>query len=215
MENFECWMPNWDYVSKACKKAVREMKQQNFKPDIVIALSRGGYVPARNVCDMLIIKDLVSMKVDHWGITASKDGEAKIRYPISFDLTGKKVLIVDDITDSGESMKVSMDFIRSLNPLELKSMAVFHMKESKFLPDFFGEEIDWKWVIFPWNYVEDMCNIIPKVLDTERPKNIKKIQIDLKENFKVDIYVEEIAEILDELNEAGKVLEKRLGWVKL
>lgn len=215
MENFECWLPSWEYLSNACKKVTRKMKQDGFKPDIVIALSRGGFVPARCVCDMLVVKDLVSIKVDHWGITASKDGKAKIRYPLNIDLTGKKVLIVDDITDSGDSMLVSTDFIRGLNPAEIRTATALHIKTSKFKPDYYGEEIEWKWVIFPWNYVEDMCNIIPKVLDKERPKNLKKIKIDLKKNFSIDVYVEQIDEILGELEERNVVSSKEIGWVKL
>jgi hypoxanthine phosphoribosyltransferase len=213
MENFECWLPSWDYLHKTCKKVTKRMKQDNFKPDIIIALSRGGFVPARNICDMLIIKDLVSIKVDHWGITASKDGKAKIRYPLDADLTGKKVLIVDDITDTGESMLVSEDFIKGLNPAEIKTATAFHIKTSKFIPDYFGEEIEWKWVIFPWNYVEDVCNIIPKVLDKNKAKNIKKIKIDLKKNFNIDVYVEDIAEILEELEERNIVSTRSIGWV--
>ena len=214
MENFECWLPDWNYLNKACKKAVKSMKDSGFKPDIVIALSRGGFVPARCICDMMIVKDLVSIKVDHWGITANKDGKAKIRYPLDIDLTGKRVLIVDDITDSGESMIVSMDFVKSLNPAEIKTLTAFHIKTSKFKPDYYGEEIDWKWVIFPWNHVEDMCNIVPKILEKYRPKNIKKIKIDLKKNFNIDIYVEDIAEILGELEKRNVVSKKPLGWIK-
>ena len=60
-----------------------------------------------------------------------------------------------------------------------------------------------------------MCNIIPKVLDNERPKNLKKIQIDLKKNFNIDVYVEDIAEILGELEERNSVVAKDIGWVKL
>jgi hypoxanthine phosphoribosyltransferase len=212
-DEFDCWLPSWDYLQKSCKEIVKKMKLDGFKPDIIIALSRGGFVPARSVCDMLIIKDLVSMKVDHWGITASKDKKARIRYPLDVNLTGKKVLIVDDITDSGESMLVSINFIKSLNPVEIKTATALHIKTSKFTPDYYGEEIDWKWVIFPWNYVEDMCNIIPRVLDKEKPKNIKKIKIDLKKNFDIDVYVEDIAEILGELEERNIVSTKGIGWV--
>jgi len=214
MDNFECWLPSWEYLHNSCKKAVKKMKEHGYKPDVVIALSRGGFVPARNICDMLIVKDLVSLKVDHWGITATKDGKAKVRYPLNIDLTGKKVLVVDDITDTGESMVVSTDFIKSLNPAEIKTVAALHIKTSKFTPDYYGEEIDWKWVVFPWNYIEDMCNIVPKVLDERRAKGIKKIKIDLKENFNVDISEEDVLEILGELEERNLATSQGAGWVK-
>ena len=214
MDNFDCWLPSWEYLHNSCKKAVKKMKTDGYKPDVVIALSRGGFVPARNICDMLIVKDLISLKVDHWGITATKDGKAKIRYPLNIDLTGKKVLVVDDITDTGESMLVSLDFIKSLNPSDIKTVAALHIKTSKFTPDYYGEEIDWMWVVFPWNYIEDMCNIVPKVLDESKAKGIKKIKIDLKENFKVDISEEEVLELLGELEERNLATTRGSGWIK-
>ena len=215
MDNFECWLPSWDYLHNSCKIIARKMKADKFRPDVVIALSRGGFVPARTICDMLIIKDLVSIKVDHWGITASMDGKASIRYPLKVDLTGKKILIVDDITDSGESMIVSIDFLKSLNPKEIKTAAALHIKTSKFKPDYYGEEIDWKWVIFPWNYVEVMCNIMPKVLDAKKSKGIEEIRSDLKKNFKIDISEEAVGEILGELEERNIVSDDGKGWVKI
>jgi len=212
-EKFECWLPSWDYLHNSCKIIAKKMKEDNFKPDVVIALSRGGFVPARTICDMLIIKDLVSIKVDHWGITASMDGKASIRYPLKIDLTGKKVLVVDDITDSGESMIVSTDFIKTLNPKEIKTATALHIKSSKFKPDYCGEEIEWKWVIFPWNYVVDMCNILPKVLE-EKPKSVDEIRHELKERFKINVNEETVIEILGELEERNIATYDEEGWLK-
>ena len=47
MEDFQCALPSWEYINAACKKVVKRMKESGFKPDIVIALSRGGFVTAR------------------------------------------------------------------------------------------------------------------------------------------------------------------------
>jgi uncharacterized protein len=213
MDKFECWLPSWDYLHWTCKSVARKMKADGFKPDIVVALSRGGFVPARTICDMLVIKDLVSIKVDHWGITAAKDGKASIRYPLDADLSGKKVLVVDDITDTGESMAVSLDFVKSLKPKEVRTATVLHIKTSKFRPDYFGEEIDWKWVVFPWNYVEDMCNIVPKVLG-DAPKSAAQIKDDLKKEFKIDVSEEAVIEMLGELEERNAVCIMQSGWRK-
>ncbi len=213
MEKFNCWLPTWDELHKKIREVGKKIKKDNYHPDIVVAISRGGFVPARVICDLLIIKDLVSVKVDHWGITASKDGKAKLRYPLNTDLTGKKVLIVDDITDTGESMRITKEFVEKLNPDEIRTAAALHIKTSKFKPDYYGDEIDWKWVIFPWNYVEDMCNILPKVLDN-KGISIQEIKKRLKENFKIDVSEEDIIEILGELVVRNAVTEKSEGWVK-
>jgi len=79
MEKFDCWLPSWEEMHENIKEVVKKIKKDNYQPDIVIALSRGGFVPARVICDLMIIKDLVSVKVDHWGVTAAKDGKAHLR----------------------------------------------------------------------------------------------------------------------------------------
>lgn len=217
MGKIEYWLPSWEDIRGYCNVVVKKMKSDEYKPDLVVALSRGGYVPARIICDKMIIKNLASIKVDHWGITAAKDGEVKIRYPLS--LTEKEwkdiknVLVVDDITDTGDSMEKSKEYVSSLSSAQVKTAAALHIKTSHFKPDYYGKEIDWIWVVFPWNYVEDMCNILPKVLE-ENPKSINKIRSELKENYNIDVSEDSITEILDELKERNTANSCESGWLK-
>lgn len=215
MEKFDCWLPSWDELHENIKEIANKIKKDAYRPDIVIALARGGFVPARVICDLMIIKDLVSIKVDHWGVTASKDGKAHLRYPINVDLTGKKVLIVDDITDSGDSMLIAKEFVEKLNPKEIKTAAIFHLKHSKFIPDYYSKElVNWVWVMWPWNYIEDMCNITPKVLDENKGYSIKEIKKNLKERFKIDLSEQKIMEIMGELVARNIAVENGTGWIK-
>jgi len=215
MESFDCWLPSWDELYRDIKKIAKKIKEDGYKPDIVVALARGGFVPARIICDLLLIKDLVSVKVDHWGITATKDKKAHLRYTFNADLTGKKVLIVDDITDTGESMMLAKSFVEKLNPAEIRTAAIYHIAHSKFVPDYYSKKIKWVWVIWPWNYIEDMCNIIPKVLDEKKGRTAKEIRDLLKERFKIDVPEVEIIEIMGELSVRNVVRESRDGWVKV
>jgi len=214
MESFECWLPTWDELHSVIKKVAEKIKADKYKPDIVIALARGGFVPARTICDFLIIKDLVSIKVDHWGITAQKDGKAHLRYPIKINLKDKNALVVDDITDTGESMRIATEYIKTLNPKEIRTAAIYHIKTSKFTPDYYGEEIDWKWVIWPWNYVEDMCNIVPKILDEKIPISIQEIKKELKKRFKIDLSSQDVIEIMGELESRDIAVPISEGWIK-
>ena len=148
------------------------------------------------------------------GITATKDGKAHLRYPISADLSGKKTLIVDDITDTGESMMIAKEFVEKLSPQEIRTAAIFHIKTSKFVPDYYGKKIDWIWVMWPWNYFEDMCNITPKVLDENLGHSIKEIKEDLIERFKIDLPEQKIIEIMDELVSRNIAIKNGATWVK-
>ncbi len=203
-ECFECQVMDWDLFYKLAKLLATKINSSDYKPDMIVGLARGGWVLARVLCDLIGVKDLVSLKVEHWGVTATPDGTAKLKYPLNLDLTGKKVLVVDDITDTGESMRVTIDYLKSLNPSKVKTAALQHIISAKFKPDYFGEEIQWRWVIFPWNFTEDMCNIVPKVcarlkMSPEGKVNISQIRNELKRFYTVDASEETIEEILQEL----------------
>ena len=201
---FECEVMDWNLFYKLARQVATKINSSGYRPDIIVGLARGGWVLARVLCDLIGIKELVSLKVEHWGVTATPDGKAKLKYPLNVDLTGKNVLVVDDITDTGESMRVTLEYLKSLKPSEIKTAALRHINTSKFLPDYFGEGISWRWVIFPWNFTEDMCNIIPKVckrlsINPEDEVDVIKIKNELKQFYTIGISEETLEEILQEL----------------
>ncbi len=191
------FLSNWQEIYYLAKDASDKLKKSDFYPDAIVAISRGGLVPGRLFGDFLHIKDIFTIKADHWGITATRDGEAKITHGLDMDLNGKKILVVDDITDTGKSMELAMDHLKKLNPDEIKTATLYHIKESKYVPDFYGEEIEWKWVIFPWNYREDMVNIV-KGINEKEEKNIKDLRKHLK-RLHLDIDEKELNDILSHI----------------
>jgi hypoxanthine phosphoribosyltransferase len=204
---------DWNLFYKLARQVAKKVNGSGYKPDLIVGLARGGWVLARVLCDLVGVKDLVSLKVEHWGITATPDGKAKLKYPFKVDLTGKTVLVVDDITDTGESMHVAVEYIQSLEPSEIRTAALRHIASSKFMPDYFGEEIAWRWVIFPWNFTEDMCNIVPKVCArlSVRPDgdvDVAQVKKELKQFYTIDSSEETIDEILRELKRRGLVNSK-------
>ncbi|MCD6529099.1 phosphoribosyltransferase [Candidatus Bathyarchaeota archaeon] len=197
---------SWEHFYRLAKEVAEKIKSSGYLPDMIIGLARGGWCLARVLCDFIGVKDLVSLKVEHWGITATPDGKAKLKYPFDIDLTGKKVLVVDDITDTGESMRISVDYVKTLNPKEVKTAALRHIEGSKFKPDYYAEKITWRWVIFPWNFVEDLCNLVEKVQgEVDKPYDTKLLKAKLKEYFKIDVDEENVREILAELDRRKKL----------
>jgi hypothetical protein len=80
----------------------------------------------------------------------------------------------------------------------VRSATLRHITGSKVTPDYFGDEISWRWVVFPWNYIEDMCNIVSKAAeDAGDPSEIRRC---LKVNYNVDLGEGEISRILVEAN---------------
>lgn len=193
---------SWELFDKLAKNVAKKIRESGFKPDFMVGLARGGWVLSRVLCDYLGVKDLVSLKVEHWGVTATPDGKAQIKYPFDIDLTGRSVLVVDDITDTGESMMIAVEYVKSKNPTNVKTATLRHIEGSKFTPDFYGDVITWRWVVFPWNFVEDMCNIMPKV--SEGADSLQEVKKLLKERHNIDLSIEMIEEINEELERRKK-----------
>ncbi len=134
-DKYECEMMSWDSFQRLAEETARQIVESGYEPDIIVGLARGGWVLSRVLCDYLGVKDLVSLKVEHWGVTATPDGKARIKYPFDVDLTDCTVLVVDDITDTGQSMTVATEYVETLNPGEVRTATLQHITGSKFTPD--------------------------------------------------------------------------------
>jgi hypoxanthine phosphoribosyltransferase len=204
---------DWNYFYRLAKEVGNQIARLGYKPDMIVGLARGGWVLARVLCDFVGVKDLVSLKVEHWGLTATPDGKAKLKRLLNIDLTGKKVLVVDDITDTGESMRVTVEYLKTLNPAEIRTASLQHLTCANFKADFVGEVLPWRWVIFPWNFTEDMCTLIPKAfkrLKLEIDDGVDPVVIknEIKEMFTIDVTEETIAEILKEIRRRNLIQDK-------
>lgn len=214
-ESFKCKVVSWDEVHGWTSDLVKKIKATKFNLDAVVGITRGGWAPARLVCDLLVIKNLYSVKTEHWGVTATPDGNARIAQPLSADVKDKNVLVIDDITDTGQSLILAMKHVKGFKPKEIRSATLLHIAHSKIIPDFYGEfipETDWAWFIFPWNINEDLQTLIPKTLDT--PMSTKKIRNALFRQFQIDVNDTTLEPVLEVLKEKKVVKETGGMWVK-
>lgn len=192
---FRCEALSWGRVIRDSEKLSRMIKDSGYSPDIIIAIGRGGYVPARILCDYLLIHDLASIKVEHWG-TGIVQEKAVIKFPLSAGIRDKKVLLVDDITDTGDTLKVSLQYLRRLKPREIRSVVLVHKARSIIIPDyFFTKVIKWRWIIFPWHMMEDLTQFITKLKD-EGINTADDLKQNLKEIYRLNIPIKKIQEVL-------------------
>jgi hypoxanthine phosphoribosyltransferase len=103
---------------------------------MVVAIARGGLVPARILCDYLHIKDLTTIKVEHWGITATPDKKAIIKL---------KGFTPEDLKTAVLIHKTTSEFVPD-----------YYVKKI----------IKWRWVTFPWHIWEDLTSFVKKIRDS-------------------------------------------------
>ena len=189
---------SWDEIAEWTRILSMKIKDSGWLPDIVVAIARGGYAPARLICDYLGITDLISVQVVHWPSTAQAAEKAYIKYPLSVDLSGRKVLVIDDIVDTGDSIQLAKEHIeRNSRNVEVRTAALQWISTvAKFKPDYWAIEVkDWVWFVYPWNITEDITNFIKRVLIEESKNGRKEWTLNEIINRMIDWYGDEILKV--------------------
>ncbi len=157
-----CRRVGWADIDAWADRLAERIRAAGAVPETIVGLTRGGWVPSRLLCDRLGVHHLLSLRARHWGVTATPSGKAELTEGLSGSVAGRAVLVVDDITDTGESLALAEDHVRAAGPARLESATFLHISHSKFVPTYYAEEIPraaWVWVVFPWNYWEDLATL--------------------------------------------------------
>ena len=139
--------PSYDTVHRACESLAEQIKESNFNPDKIIGLSRGGLLPAVILSHMLNIP----MRCVHY---SSKDGNGDNRNHLNDlpEVNGKRILIVDDICDSGKTLEEV--FKEYTMRKQVVQSAVLYYKDNPpgYMPDHYWHWIpeNSPWIIFPF-----------------------------------------------------------------
>jgi len=210
-ESFSVELVSWkDAVSLS--KDLAECIRGRYHPDLVIAIGRGGYVPGRVVCDSLLITTLTSIRIEHWGEAATCYGEAHVRYPLSVDVEGQDLLVIDDVTDTGRTLIAAREYLQSLRPATIKTGVIHHKTTSAFIPDFYAKMVpDWHWIVYPWALHEDLVGFVEKVM-TRRSATPGKIRSSLVNTYHMRPRMDDVLFAVRELVERGRAEQTGDGY---
>lgn len=211
-DEFKCTITNWEYIYGLCRDVSEQVKQDSFEPDVVVALARGGWFAGRCICDFLGLDDLTSLKMEHYVGTAQKRDEPEVRYPMpEGSVEGKDVLIIDDIADTGGSIERAYEYVTDREAGEVRTATLQLLQTSEFEPDYLGEQLEeWAWIVYPWNFIEDMIDIISGVMNKADAETFTTAEIRhlLSEFHDVERIEMEIAQP-DRMDEVLSEMERR------
>lgn len=112
------------------------------KPDIIVAIVRGGLVTARLLVTSLGVKEVYCLTVQ------KTDKSRNLTTQITVDIRGKKVLIVEDALETGKSLEVVKKYVESLGA-EVQTLAMYVWPKSVIVPDYYLKITD-NIPTFPW-----------------------------------------------------------------
>ena len=148
-------VPTWSQIYDMLMDEARAIRAENFHPDVVVSVVRGGLIPARILVDLLEAPQFVTLQIEHYmGIGAARDMPT-LKQPISAPVTGRKILVVDDIADTGKSLRLAVAHLTQQGAKQIKTATLYYKACSVLVPDFYGRQTR-NWVVFPWETKETL-----------------------------------------------------------
>ncbi|MCI4351022.1 MAG: phosphoribosyltransferase [Thermoplasmata archaeon] len=193
----QCRLATWADADRWSARIADQVRAADHLPDVIVGLTRGGWVPSRLLADHLGVKRLLALRVQHWGITATVSRAAEITEALHGSVDDARVLLLDDITDTGESLELATKHVAERRPARVESAAFLHIGHAKFVPTYYAEEIprgSWVWVVFPWNYWEDVRHFVR--LSREESDDVEVIRRIIGERCGLDLPREHVAKAL-------------------
>ncbi|MFX0068880.1 MAG: phosphoribosyltransferase [Promethearchaeota archaeon] len=166
--------PNWNQIYTMLLELSEKIKKSNFKPDVILGVARGGWVVGRIMSDLLSNKHTANLKIEFYTDIAKTAKTPKITQPVSTDVMDKRVLVCDDVSDTGKSLAVAVEYLKEKATKEIK-VACLHKKSwSIFTPDFYIADTD-DWIIYPWEVKETIDKIVKRMKE-EGKSNLEIIE---------------------------------------
>jgi len=145
--------PSWDKIYEMILDLAVKVRQSGFKPDLIVGVSRGGWAPGRILSDLLENTHTANIKIEFYTGIEKTARKPVVTQAISEDIYQKNILVVDDVADTGESLKVALDHVRDKGAGTVRTITVYFKPHSTFKPDYFAG-ITSNWIIFPWERLE-------------------------------------------------------------
>ena len=139
---------SYDEFAVDAKKMAKQIKDE-FDPEVILAVARGGLTLGHSLAVALENRNLFTLNSIHYEDTNKLDTIQIFNVPDLSRYT--KILLVDDIIDSGESMvEIKRELLKRYPNLDIKIATIFYKEKALLLPEFKVKEAH-DWVEFFWD----------------------------------------------------------------
>jgi hypoxanthine phosphoribosyltransferase len=137
---------DWAMFGELCRALALKVAR-DYDPEIIVGIERAGVIPAAVIASIL--------EVEYFSVKIGRRGEEQVRQrPEIFSavppqVAGKRVLIVDEITTSGDTLRLALAAVRGAHPAEVRTATSF-ARSTGYQPDYSALTMDAE-VVFPWD----------------------------------------------------------------
>lgn len=193
--NIEFEVPTWNQIYRMLLHIAEEIRKDVFKPEVIVGVSRGGWPPARVLSDLLENPNLANVRAEFYLGVAETKGEPALTQPVSVKVAGKKVLVVDEVADTGKSLQLIKEHLRAEGATEVRIATVYFKPWSIVKPDYYAKETN-RWIVFPWEIKETIRKIVQKCREKGKPMETemeKLVEAGLSKKL-IERFLKEISE---------------------
>jgi hypothetical protein len=151
----------WQAFGDASRELAQVIADDGFRPDLILAIARGGFFLAGALGYALAVKNLHVINVEFYnGVGRTLDMPVMLPpVPQAVDFSAKKVLIADDVADSGRTLELVQGFVRD-HVAEARTAVIYEKPSSLIKCDYVWKRTD-RWINFPWS---DQDPVVPSLV---------------------------------------------------
>jgi len=191
-------VPTWNQIYDMLLNLAGKIRKNGFKPDIIVGVSRGGWPPARVLSDLMDNSNLANVRAEFYlGVAETKE-EPVLTQPVSMEVVGKKMLVVDEVADTGKSLKLVKEHIIEQGAREVKIATVYYKPWSIVKPDYYEKETS-LWIVFPWEIKETVRKIVKRCKEKGKPVEEETAKL-VEAGISAELVERFLKEILEEEN---------------
>jgi hypoxanthine phosphoribosyltransferase len=131
---------DWEDIVSGVEELANKVLSTGFRPDVIVGILRGGLFVANLLSDVMDVEDVVPLGIRSYVGVKARGTPIVYHRPSLEELNGKRVLLVDDVSDEGKTL--------------MTAHSVLHIKPwTKFVPDYYVLSTSY-WILYPWSRYE-------------------------------------------------------------
>ena len=138
---------SWELFGELCRVLALRVARE-YEPDLVIGIANAGVMPAATIAAILRT-DLYAMRISRRAQGQVVRDQPEVMTAVPYQARGKRVLVVDELTTTGDTLRLALAAVRDTGPAEVRTATSF-VRPTGYQPDFFALETD-ALVVYPWD----------------------------------------------------------------
>jgi uncharacterized protein len=153
---------SWDDLGAGAQDLAELVHADGYRPDIVLAIARGGLLVGGAIGYALGVKNTFTMNVEFYTGVDERLEMPMILPPVPdlVDFADFKVLIADDVADTGATLELVQEFCAG-KVAEVRCAVLYEKPRSAVKCEYVWRRTD-RWITFPWSAEEPVLQALPE-----------------------------------------------------